>query len=87
MVLVWWLVRSIMEPLQQAMSVTDAIASEDLTMDLNATRKDEFSHTLRSLSANRHRPAGIAVTASCCEGRAGGVRFGRVPRAEQRWWR
>jgi len=57
--LAWRLVQSIVVPLQQAMAVTDAIAAGDLTQELHATRKDEFGHMLRSLSAMSARLRGV----------------------------
>ena len=49
--LAWRLVRSITVPLGQAVEAIDAIAGGDLTQELQSTRKDEFGHMLRSLSA------------------------------------
>ena len=49
--LAWRLVRSITVPLGQAVDAIDAIAGGDLTCELQSTRKDEFGHMLRSLSA------------------------------------
>ena len=45
------LVRSITQPLQRAVALTDAIAGGDLTADAHDERKDELGHLLRSLSA------------------------------------
>ena len=44
-----FLVRSITRPLDEAVATIDAIAAGDLTRDIDATRKDEFGHMLRSL--------------------------------------
>ncbi|MBW8461138.1 methyl-accepting chemotaxis protein [Acidovorax sp.] len=49
--LAWRLVHSITVPLDQAVETIDAIAAGDLTQELQSTRKDEFGHMLRSLSA------------------------------------
>ena len=49
--LAWRLVHSISDPLNQAVGTIDAIAAGDLTRELSSTRKDEFGHMLRSLSA------------------------------------
>ncbi|MBB6562754.1 methyl-accepting chemotaxis protein [Acidovorax soli] len=49
--LAWRLVHSISDPLNQAVGIIDAIAAGDLTRELSSTRKDEFGHMLRSLSA------------------------------------
>ncbi|RQO82295.1 methyl-accepting chemotaxis protein [Acidovorax sp. FJL06] len=49
--LAWKLVHSITVPLGQAVETIDAIAAGDLTQELQSTRKDEFGHMLRSLSA------------------------------------
>ena len=49
--LAWRLVHSISDPLNQAVTTIDAIAAGDLTRELSSTRKDEFGHMLRSLSA------------------------------------
>ncbi|MFY3383841.1 HAMP domain-containing protein, partial [Paracidovorax sp. MALMAid1276] len=53
------LVRSITDPLDQAVDALDAIAGGDLTRDLQSTRKDEFGHMLRSLSAMAGRLRGV----------------------------
>ncbi len=45
------LVRSITLPLQRAVAATDAIAAGDLTGTIQDTRRDEFGHLMRSLSA------------------------------------
>jgi methyl-accepting chemotaxis protein len=45
------LVRSVTRPLVHAVQVSDAIASGDLTLQLNETRRDEFGDLLRSLSS------------------------------------
>jgi len=55
----WKLVRSITVPLDQAVETIDAIAAGDLTRELQSTRKDEFGHMLRSLSAMSARLRGV----------------------------
>jgi len=55
----WKLVRSITIPLDQAVETIDAIAAGDLTRELQSTRKDEFGHMLRSLSAMSARLRGV----------------------------
>ena len=59
MALVWRLVRSITVPLDQAVETIDAIAAGDLTREQQSTRKDEFGHMLRSLSAMSARLRGV----------------------------
>ncbi len=46
-----WLVRSITEPLQRAVSLADAIEGGDLTQDVHDERGDELGQLLRALSA------------------------------------
>ncbi|WP_353615077.1 methyl-accepting chemotaxis protein [Paracidovorax konjaci] len=46
----WFLVRSITQPLNQAVAVANAIAVGDLTSELHTTRKDELGEMLRALS-------------------------------------
>ena len=53
------LVRSITVPLDQAVETIDAIAAGDLTREQQSTRKDEFGHMLRSLSAMSARLRGV----------------------------
>ena len=57
--LAWKLVRSITLPLNEAVETIDAIAAGDLTRELQSTRKDEFGHMLRSLSAMSARLRGV----------------------------
>jgi len=57
--LAWRLVHSISDPLNQAVTTIDAIAAGDLTRELQSTRKDEFGHMLRSLSAMSARLRGV----------------------------
>ncbi|PJI96619.1 methyl-accepting chemotaxis protein [Acidovorax sp. 69] len=57
--LAWKLVHSITVPLDQAVETIDAIAAGDLTQELQSTRKDEFGHMLRSLSAMSARLRGV----------------------------
>ena len=57
--LAWKLVRSITLPLNEAVETIDAIAGGDLTRELQSTRKDEFGHMLRSLSAMSARLRGV----------------------------
>ncbi|WP_235514428.1 HAMP domain-containing protein, partial [Acidovorax sp. Root217] len=57
--LAWRLVHSISDPLNQAVTTIDAIAAGDLTRELHSTRKDEFGHMLRSLSAMSARLRGV----------------------------
>ncbi|MBV7543604.1 methyl-accepting chemotaxis protein [Acidovorax sp. sic0104] len=57
--LAWRLVHSITVPLDQAVETIDAIAAGDLTRELQSTRKDEFGHMLRSLSAMSERLRGV----------------------------
>ena len=59
LLLAWKLVRSITQPLDEAVVSLDAIAAGDLTRDLQSTRKDEFGHMLRSLSAMSVRLRGV----------------------------
>ncbi|EJE51343.1 methyl-accepting chemotaxis protein [Acidovorax sp. CF316] len=59
--LAWRLVHSISDPLDQAVKTIDAIAAGDLTRELHATRKDEFGHMLRSLSAMSARLRGVVT--------------------------
>ncbi len=59
LLLAWKLVRSITVPLDEAVSTLDAIAAGDLTRELQSTRKDEFGHMLRSLSAMTLRLRGV----------------------------
>ncbi len=59
LLLAWKLVRSITQPLDEAVVALDAIAAGDLTRDLQSTRKDEFGHMLRSLSAMSARLRGV----------------------------
>ena len=57
----WQLVRSITRPLDQAVNAIDAIAAGDLTQELRSTRKDEFGHMLRSLSAMSTQLRGVVT--------------------------
>ena len=57
----WQLVRSITRPLDQAVNAIDAIAAGDLTQELHSTRKDEFGHMLRSLSAMSTQLRGVVT--------------------------
>ena len=57
--LAWKLARSITLPLNEAVETIDAIAAGDLTRELQSTRKDEFGHMLRSLSAMSARLRGV----------------------------
>ena len=57
--LAWRLVRSIARPLNEAVETIDAIAAGDLTRELQSTRKDEFGHMLRSLSAMSAQLRGV----------------------------
>jgi methyl-accepting chemotaxis protein len=59
LLLAWKLVRSITVPLDEAVETIDAIAAGDLTRELQSTRKDEFGHMLRSLSAMSTRLRGV----------------------------
>ena len=59
LLLAWKLVRSITVPLNEAVETIDAIAAGDLTRELQSTRKDEFGHMLRSLSAMSTRLRGV----------------------------
>jgi len=59
LLLAWKLVRSITVPLDEAVETIDAIAAGDLTRELQSTRKDEFGHMLRSLSAMSNRLRGV----------------------------
>ncbi|MBL3041893.1 methyl-accepting chemotaxis protein, partial [Klebsiella pneumoniae] len=59
--LAWRLVHSISDPLDQAVNTIDAIAAGDLTRELHSTRKDEFGHMLRSLSAMAARLRGVVT--------------------------
>jgi len=61
LLLAWKLVRSITVPLDQAVETIDAIAAGDLTRELQSTRKDEFGHMLRSLSAMSARLRGVVT--------------------------
>lgn len=58
-VLTFVLVRSITRPLKKAVELTEAIAAGDLTATSNDTRKDEFGHLLRSVSAMAARLRGV----------------------------
>jgi len=57
--LVWWLIRSITAPLQQAVETANAIAAGDLTRELQSTRKDELGQMLRALSEMSTRLRGV----------------------------
>ena len=57
--LAWRLVRSITQPLNEAVVALDAIAAGDLTSDVQSTRKDEFGHMLRSVAAMSARLRGV----------------------------
>jgi len=57
--LAWKLVKSITVPLNQAVENIDAIAAGDLTREIQSTRKDEFGHMLRALSAMSERLRGV----------------------------
>ena len=59
LLLAWKLVRSITVPLDEAVETIAAIAAGDLTRELQSTRKDEFGHMLRSLSAMSTRLRGV----------------------------
>ncbi len=59
LLLAWKLVRSITVPLDEAVATLDAVAAGDLTRELHSTRKDEFGHMLRSLSAMTQRLRGV----------------------------
>ncbi len=48
--LAFMLTRSITQPLEKAVQLTDAIAHGDLTVASDDSRKDEFGHLLRSVS-------------------------------------
>ncbi|APW38826.1 methyl-accepting chemotaxis protein [Rhodoferax koreense] len=45
-----FLVRSIVQPLQRAVEVADAITAGDLTLSVQSDRKDEFGRLLRAMS-------------------------------------
>ncbi|MCH8857836.1 MAG: HAMP domain-containing protein [Proteobacteria bacterium] len=51
----WRLVHSIKDPLDQAVTLAEAIAAGDLTRELDSRRKDEFGDMLRALSAMAQR--------------------------------
>ncbi|BEU98772.1 HAMP domain-containing protein (plasmid) [Acidovorax sp. DW039] len=55
----WWLVRSITEPLRQAVETANAIAAGDLTRELQSSRKDELGQMLRALSDMSARLRGV----------------------------
>ncbi|BEU98236.1 HAMP domain-containing protein [Acidovorax sp. DW039] len=55
----WWLVRSITEPLRQAVETANAIAAGDLTRELHSSRKDELGQMLRALSDMSARLRGV----------------------------
>ena len=59
MLLAHMLVRSMTQPLQRAVELTDRIASGDLTASADDERKDELGHLLRSLSAMAARLRGV----------------------------
>ncbi|GHC85489.1 methyl-accepting chemotaxis protein [Pseudorhodoferax aquiterrae] len=49
MLVAWWLVRSIRQPLQESIRVASAIADGDLTQRIDARRLDEFGELMRAL--------------------------------------
>ena len=55
----WRLVRSITGPLDQAVTLADAIAKGDLTKTVSVERKDELGHMLRSLVSMGQQLRGV----------------------------
>ena len=49
------MVRSVVRPLDEAVTLADAIAQGDLTASLNSDRQDELGHLLRSLTVMSNR--------------------------------
>ena len=56
-----WLVLTITRPLLQAVQLTEAIGSGDLTAQIRTQRKDEFGHLMNALNAMAQRLRDVVV--------------------------
>ena len=61
LVAAFWLVRSITQPLAQAVEFADAVAQGDLTQNIDATGRDEISSLMRSLSSMERSLATVVL--------------------------